>query len=86
MKFKSIAIWPKGTMGGYNNDVSEDNHDTREQAQAICDKLHCEGFGGAGRVFPIRTKVVPILNETEKNIELEQQVCDELGCEFATLG
>lgn len=48
--FKSVAQWPDGT-------TSEDQHDTRAQAEGVCTLLKREGFGGERRVFPTRTEV-----------------------------
>lgn len=56
-KYTSNAEWPEtitvGNIEGYN--VSTDIHDSKEAAIAICKKLMREGFGGEGKIFPIRT-------------------------------
>ena len=57
MKYTSNAKWPR--MDAYigNSDVTSDEHDTKEQAQAVCDILEREGFGGEGKMFPVKTWV-----------------------------
>jgi hypothetical protein len=40
-----------------NSETTSDEHDTREQAQAVCDMLEREGFGGEGKMFPVKTWV-----------------------------
>jgi hypothetical protein len=61
VKCKSHAQWPKGTIGldgGINgNDQSEDTHESREAAEAVCNLLHRNGFGGDRQIFPLRTWV-----------------------------
>lgn len=61
-EWKSVAVWPDtikvGNVVGKNE--SEDTHRSREAAQAVCDLLRKEGFGGEGKVFPISTRVVPV--------------------------
>jgi hypothetical protein len=56
-KWKSHAEWPEPNHGVQ---FSEDTHDTREQAQSVCDMLQREGLGGEGKVFPIQTWVTEI--------------------------
>jgi hypothetical protein len=48
--FKSIAHWPDGT-------VSDDGHDTRAAAEAVCSRLKHEGWGGERKIFPLRCEV-----------------------------
>lgn len=61
MKFLSVARWPAGEVSlGDPRNESRDTHDTREQAQAICDRLRREGFGGDGKIFPLETRVEEI--------------------------
>lgn len=55
-KITSNAQWPKGTCDSRNN-VSTDTHESREHAQAVCDRLEEKGFGGDGLIFPIKTWV-----------------------------
>ena len=52
-KHKSNAQWPIGTLNGHNYDISTDRHDTKEAAQAVCDMLSKNGFGGDKKVFPV---------------------------------
>ncbi len=52
-RFKSIAEWPSDSDVGR----SEDEHDTRRQAEAVCERLERDGLGGMGQVFPLRTWV-----------------------------
>ena len=65
--WRSIAVWPDtirvGNVVGKNE--SDDTHDSKEQAEAVCKLLEKEGFGGNGHVFPISTRVEPVF-ESEK--------------------
>jgi hypothetical protein len=57
-KYKSNAEWPPGVCSSmYGDNISTDEHDTFEAAQAVCDGLKKEGFGGQREYFPIRTWV-----------------------------
>lgn len=56
MRYTSNAQWPLGTLA-FNEDCTQDDHETKEQAQGVCDMLNKYGFGGDGDVFPIRTWV-----------------------------
>ena len=38
-----------------NSDITSDEHDTKEQAQAVCDILKREGYGGDRKMFPVET-------------------------------
>lgn len=62
MKYKSIAQWRKNEVKhlGNTNNISEDTHDTKEQAEAVCRMLERDGFGGNGQIFPIRTWIEPV--------------------------
>jgi hypothetical protein len=64
MKYKSIASWPANAGIG----ISEDTHDTREQAQAVCDMLQNLGLGGEGKIYPLATEVreIPVLVSWER--------------------
>lgn len=52
----SHAQWPSPAvqLGNIDN-VSTDSHGSQEEAQAICHALEKRGFGGDGKIFPIRT-------------------------------
>lgn len=65
MEFISKAYWPKdaGLSLGNTECSSTDTHDTEEQAQAVCSALHKHGFGGEGKIFPVKTVVIPALAE-----------------------
>ena len=58
-RWKSCAQWPTGTIAG-SNDISTDEHGTREQAEAVCQLLRENGFGGDHQIFPVRTWVEPL--------------------------
>lgn len=51
--FKSIIDWPSAS----GCDRSEDYHDTREQAEAVCMYCKKNGMGGDGKYYPITTHV-----------------------------
>jgi hypothetical protein len=57
-RWESWARWPAGVMGNREQN-SMDEHDTREQAEAVCRMLERDGFGCAGTIFPIATWVLP---------------------------
>lgn len=61
--FTSNAEWPAGTIAG-GCDISTDNHDTEAQAQGVCRGLMEKGFGGEGRIFPVRTWVEDLTKAT----------------------
>lgn len=55
---QSNALWPAGvchTKRG--NNISTDTHETESQAQAVCNALYRDGFGGEGERYPIKTWV-----------------------------
>jgi hypothetical protein len=54
--FKSFAQWPEGTCD-FSNNISEDKHQTRSAAQSVCTALERDGFGGDGKIFPVKTWV-----------------------------
>lgn len=49
---QSFAQWPAGTCPG---DISFDSHESKKHAEGVCRRLNKEGFGGQGKVFPIKT-------------------------------
>lgn len=57
--FTSKASWPNdsGVQDEYGRHESSDLHDTKEQAQAVCDRLMKEGLGGERKIFPVCTWV-----------------------------
>jgi hypothetical protein len=56
---KSFAEWPKGTLC-LGDTVTTDSHYSEKEALSVCRILEREGFGGNGKVFPIKTWVEPI--------------------------
>jgi len=62
MRYKSKAQWKKEDFEYFGNKdlISEDTHDTKEQAEAVCRLLERDGFGGNGKFFPIRTWTEPV--------------------------
>ena len=57
-KWASVAIWPYPDVSLLNGDNSStDYHDTKEQALSVIRMLKQDGFGGEGRLFPIRVFV-----------------------------
>lgn len=56
----SKAWWPSTVSLGNTENTSEDIHWTEEQAKAVCRRLEKEGFGGDGKIFPIKTEYAEI--------------------------
>lgn len=57
-KYQSNAQWPLDVYRGMDGTgISTDTHQTREQAQGVCDGLRREGFGGERKHFPTRVWV-----------------------------
>lgn len=52
----SHAQWPQGTCPAIG-DESQDTHSSKHAAQAVCDQLRAEGFGGDRKAFPLKTWV-----------------------------
>lgn len=63
MKFKSIIYWPNTVSLGTVDNTSEDTHDSFDAAAAVCDMIEQQGFGGEGKIFPIKTLVKPVKHE-----------------------
>jgi len=57
-QWESWARWPAGVMGKQEQN-SMDFHDSDEQAEAVCQMLKRDGFGGNGKAFPLATWVLP---------------------------
>ena len=52
-KYQSNAQWPLDVYRGMDgNGISTDTHRTKADAQAVCDILRREGFGGERKNFP----------------------------------
>lgn len=63
MKYQSNALWAAAEalcVSPYGDNISTDTHDTFEQAIGVCKGLERHGFGGDGKVFPLRTWVSPV--------------------------
>lgn len=57
--WKSWAQWPIGTIG-FDDEITTDTHDARDSAEAVCNRLMVEGFGGMGKIFPLRTRAYKV--------------------------
>jgi hypothetical protein len=57
MKYKSKAQWPAIVASAHGHSISEDTHDTYEQARAVCDMLERDGLGADKKIFPLSTWV-----------------------------
>lgn len=55
-KWRSCAKWEEGHFY-YCDDTTTDEHETKEQAEAVCKRLEKEGLGGERCHFPIKTWV-----------------------------
>lgn len=59
-KLTSNAQWPLSVYRGMKGDgITSDDHNSHEEALAICDALRRDGFGGQRIDFPLRTWVEP---------------------------
>lgn len=68
-RWRSCARWPKGTLSACDPpDTSDDTHDTRDQAVAVCFMLRRDGLGGNGTVFPLETWIEDTLNPQKGRI------------------
>ena len=56
---QSVAYWPAGTTCE-PNDITRDNHYSHAEAEGVCSLLRRNGFGGDGKVFPLRTEVIEL--------------------------
>ena len=55
LKWQSNAVWPKGVISTIgDDDTTRDLHENRSAAVAVCNTLMKDGFGGGGKVFPLR--------------------------------
>jgi hypothetical protein len=74
--WRSNAEWPCGLIhngvGGPPANITEDGHDTKEQAEAVCRMLERDGFGGERVHFPIRTWVEPIFTPVRSKSEAKR--------------
>jgi hypothetical protein len=61
-RWKSCAKWPH-TLGFLNSDTTTDEHDIKEQAEAVCMMLERDGLGGEGRIYPESTWVEQVPNK-----------------------
>ena len=61
-RWRSNAQWPTGTVK-YLNDVTEDTHGSKEEAEGVCRLLRENGFGGNRQVFPVRVWAEPVPND-----------------------
>lgn len=52
-KYQSCAEWEE--KHGFYENITRDQHDTLEQAQAVCEILENEGLGGEKIHFPVKT-------------------------------
>jgi len=64
MKYKSVAYWPEGAfcdvLGHDVPLVSQDNHVSKESAEAVCSMLERQGYGLERKIFPTKTEVIEV--------------------------
>ena len=62
--FRSCAEWPPGHIYfAERPNTTTDRHDTREQAEAVCEMLQARGLGGERIHFPVKTWIEEIFPE-----------------------
>ena len=77
MNFMSVAIWPEGiTYDSYGRPKSTDTHHTIEQAQAVCEMLKRDGFGGYGFAFPLQVLVLVKKSYTSLAVSIDTRLTD----------
>lgn len=60
-EYRSLVYWPKDKISlGNSDNMSIDTHITKEQAIAVCKSIEKRGFGGEGKIFPLKTEVETI--------------------------
>lgn len=65
-KYQSNAQWPLDVYRGMDcTGISTDTHRTKAGAQAVCDMLRREGFGGERKHFPIRVWVSEVRHNSK---------------------
>jgi hypothetical protein len=55
-QYTSNAKWPPFTLLG-SDDISQDYHYTKREAECVCKMLEENGFGGNKKVFPLKVWV-----------------------------
>lgn len=71
--FTSHAHWPKSAGLSSSDNESSDEHETLEQARAVCRFLREKGFGGDGETFPDRVWIT----DNETGLERAVMTVDE---------
>lgn len=69
--FESVAVWADVGHGRF---ITKDKHHSKEQAEAVCDLLEQNGFGGEGLVFPELTVVRKVKPTGSHLTELEKKM------------
>lgn len=84
MQYKSLALWPEGTINGNEDNLSEDTHGSEFDARTVTNLLCRNGFGGDGEVFPVSAWVEPCEEPTEETeyVLLKGVVPENMGCRF----
>lgn len=55
--YTSNAKWPSEIKLFVEDNITTDKHDSIGAAECVCAALQRDGFGGQGKVFPVRTWV-----------------------------
>lgn len=67
-RWKSCADWGDYEVcNGYQHNITDDTHATKEQAEAVCEMLETRGFGGRGQVFPAKTWTEEITSDNTED-------------------
>lgn len=78
-EWQSVAQWPDTVSLGSTDNESRDYHTSEAAALAVVNMLKREGFGGEGKIFPIRAYVLPPTPPPPAGAETETPQVDAVG-------
>lgn len=58
LKYQSVVVWNSNEVSlsevdANGNCISRDDHESYESAEAVCEGIKREGFGGNNKIFPL---------------------------------